>query len=203
MADAREAPRLIVFSDTARASPAEIVTRFARLAERARPSSILFYLRDYDLPLRTRWQLGVRLAALAEGAQQRFGVADRADWALALGGSALHLPQSGLSARDARRFVGPSLFLSRGSHEPSAVAEPELDALLLSPIFEPRKGRPALGLLALERAPKVPALYALGAVEAHNAAHCLSLGAAGVAVIGAALAADPVPLLGALGILRD
>ena len=46
------------------------------------------------------------------------------------------------------------------------------------------------------------AWFALGAVDAGNAAACLTAGAAGVAVIGAALEADPEPLLATLGILR-
>ncbi|HEY0468713.1 MAG TPA: hypothetical protein VGC79_31180, partial [Polyangiaceae bacterium] len=72
-------------------------------------------------------------------------------------------------------------------------------------IFEARKGRPALGVGALESARAAhpgPAWFALGAVVAQNAAECLAVGAAGVAVIGAALEADPELLLGALGILR-
>jgi len=202
MAEASEAPRLIVFSDTTRAEPEQLLACFGRLAELARPFSVLFTLRDYGLTGPARWLLGQRLAELALATGQRVGVADRADFALALGGAALHLPEVGLLARDARRFVGPGVFLSRGSHDPAGEPEPELDAVLLSPVFEARKGRPALGLAALERAAaKVPRLYALGGVEAHNAAACLARGAAGVAVIGAALAADPAPLLDALGIL--
>jgi thiamine monophosphate synthase len=39
-------------------------------------------------------------------------------------------------------------------------------------------------------------------VDASNASACLAAGAAGVAVIGAALSSDPEPLLSALGILK-
>jgi thiamine monophosphate synthase len=45
-------------------------------------------------------------------------------------------------------------------------------------------------------------VFALGAVDASNAAACLAAGASGVAVIGAALAPDPTALLSALDILR-
>ena len=208
MADrARAAPRLIAFSDTARAEPALLVERFTRLAERALPGSVLFVLRDYEIGLRERLALGQRLSELAASTGQRFGLAERADLARALRCTAFHLPGSGLRASDARRYLGPDVFLSRGSHALVSAPEPELDALLLSPIFEARKGRPALGREALRGAAHsatapAPLLFALGGVSAHNAAACLAAGAAGVAVIGAALAPDPEPLLSALGIAR-
>lgn len=205
MPDARPAsPRLIVFSDTSRAEPAFILERFAALATRAVPDSVLFVLRDYGLALRARWSFGQRLSELATRTHQHWGVADRLDLACALSCAAFHLPGNGFSARDARLLLGPNVWLSRGSHEACAAPEPELDALLLSPIFEPRKGRAALGVSALELAARGdgvrPALFALGGVSAHNAAQCLTAGAQGVAVIGAALAPDPDSLLAALGI---
>jgi thiamine-phosphate pyrophosphorylase len=168
---------------------------------------VLFTLRDYALPVRERWALAERLAKLTAQSQQRFGIAERADLAKAFQCTAFHLPQGGLRATDARSYLGAQVLLSRGEHEPARVAEPEpeFDAVLLSPIFEARKGRPALGLAALESACAAhpgKAWFALGAVGAGNAAACLRAGAAGVAVIGAALSADPEPLLGALGILR-
>jgi thiamine-phosphate pyrophosphorylase len=199
-----ELPRLIVFTDTSRAEPALLLVRFARLAQLARPGSVSFILRDYALPLRARWALGQALSALSARSEQRFGLAERADLARALGATAFHLPESGLRASDARQYLGPQVFLSRGSHDAASAAEPELDAVLLSPIFEARKGRPALGLSALARATARagPPLFALGGVAAHNAGSCLGAGAAGVALIGAALEPDPELLLAALGIAR-
>ncbi|HYQ03634.1 MAG TPA: thiamine phosphate synthase [Polyangiaceae bacterium] len=197
-------PRLIVFSDTTRVAVPTLLDRFAALAERARPGSIQFTLRDYSLPLRERWTLAERLAELASRTGHVFAIAERADLARAFGCRAFHLPHDGLSASDARSYLGAQVAISRGCHDLANEIEPELDALLLSPIFEARKGRPALGLAALrvgrEARPKVR-WYALGGVEAGNAASCLAAGAAGVAVIGAALEADPEPLLSAVGIL--
>jgi thiamine-phosphate pyrophosphorylase len=155
--------------------------------------------------VRERWALGERLGELTHRTRQRFGVAERADLARALGASAFHVPKGGFAAADARSYLGSEVFLTRGCHELASAVESELDALLLSPIFEARKGRPALGVSALGSAraayPRA-AWFALGAVTAGNAAACLAAGAAGVAVIGAALEADPEPLLAALGILR-
>ncbi len=203
----RARPQLIVFSDTTRAEPAVLLARFARLGERALPGSVLFVLRDYQLAVRQRLALGQGLAELAARTGQRLGLSERADLARALPCSAFHLPGNAFAARDARLYLGPGVFLSRGSHDPTSTGESELDALLLSPVFEARKGRPALGLPALaeavrNRAPALPSLFALGGVTAHNAAACLAVGVAGVAVIGAALEPDPAPLLAALGIIR-
>lgn len=197
-------PRLIVFTDTTRAVPRVMLDRYARLAERATQGTVLFTLRDYLLPVRERWALGERLADLTMQSRQLLGVAERADLARAFRCAAFHLPQHGISAADARSYLGPEVLLSRGCHEPGAALEAELDAVLLSPIFGVRKGRAELGVAALgaaRAAHPAQAWFALGAVDAENAAACLAAGAAGVAVIGAALEADPAPLLGALGIL--
>ena len=208
MADAaRIAPRLIVFSDHGQAAREVLLARFEALASQATPGRVLFSVRDYELPVRERWAFAKQVYELSLRNAQSVGLAERADLMRALSAQALHLPERGLSARDARAYAGPGAFLSRGSHEPEAEPEPELDARLLSPIFEPRKGRPALGLEGLERAQRAgqgkgALLFALGGVTASNAAACLAVNAAGVAVIGAALALDPRPLLSALGILR-
>lgn len=207
MADSsRPVPRLIAFSDTSRAEPALLVECFTRLGASAHAGRVLFVLRDYGLPVRERFALGQRLSEVARSTEQLFGLAERADLARALQCTAFHLPQGGLRASDARRYFGPTVFLSRGSHEPASEPEPELDALLLSPIFEARKGRPPLGASALGLRPMKgapPWLFALGGVDVQNAAACLAAGAEGVAVIGAALAPDPAPLLAALGICRS
>jgi len=203
MASAR--PRLIVFTDTTRADAPVMLERFEALAERAEPDRVLFTLRDYALPVRQRWGLGERLAELTRRTQQRFGIAERADLARGFGCTAFHLPQHGLSVADARAYLGGQVWLSSGCHELAVAPPAGLDAVLLSPIFETRKGRPALGVGALARASAAHpghAWFALGGADASNAAACLASGATGVAVIGAALAPDPAPLLAALGILR-
>jgi thiamine-phosphate pyrophosphorylase len=201
-------PRLIVFSDATRVSVADMLARFSALALRARAQSVLFCVRDYALPTRARWALALELRSMTERTQQLFGVAERADWALALGARALHLPEAGLDPTDARGYLGPSVFLSRACHDPLSFADPSLNGLVLSPIFEPRKGRPALGIRALSDATEVNrrsevGLYALGAVSADNAAQCLAAGSTGVAVIGAALAPLSHALLDALQIACD
>lgn len=202
---AERVPRLVAFTDASRAAVPTLLERFESLAQRAAPDRVLFVVRDYLLPVRERWKLAEQLAKVADENQQWLGVAERADVALGLACRAFHLPQGGLSAADARGYLGPNVWLSRGCHDPDSAVETELDALLLSPIFAPRKGRAPLGVAALARASAAhpeQAWFALGGVGAGNAASCLDVAAAGVAVIGAALEADPEPLLAALGILR-
>src|SRR5450432_1852618 len=163
----RLAPRLIVFSDTTRVPPELMLARFAVLAQHAEPGSVLFTLRDYALSVGARLGLGMQLRALAAREEQTFGLADRADLARALGAQAFHLPEAGLAVPDARRYLGPDVFVSRACHDLLCATDPGADAVLLSPIFEARKGRPALGLAALEqfaatarRGLPTPALYA-------------------------------------------
>ncbi|HEY4156930.1 MAG TPA: thiamine phosphate synthase, partial [Polyangiaceae bacterium] len=112
-------------------------------------------------------------------------------------------------APDARSLVGERRLLSRACHDPERVADHACDLVVLSPIVAARKGNAPLGVEALARArrrlalaPQPPLLFALGGVSAETAAACLRAGADGVAVIGAALADDPLPLLLAIGIER-
>jgi len=200
-------PRLIAFTDLSRAPRALILERFAALAAEAQPASVLFVVRDYAASARARWELGQDLKLVSQASGQLLGVADRADIAAALGAHALHLPESGLADADARRVSSPGIFVSRARHEPRAALSCAADAVLLSPIFEARKGRAGLGLEVLarvcaQRGPSSPWVYALGGASSEQAHACLSAGAAGIAVIGAALEPDPRPLLRALEIGR-
>jgi len=205
----RALPRLMVLTDLTRAPLAAIVQRLSTLAQRARPGSVLFTVRDYAFSSRTRLALATGIAAAIAGSGQSFGLADRADLALALGAAALHLPESGLTVDDARRLLPPSVLISRACHDLAAARRSRADALLFSPIMAPRKERAAWGArglaevcAALADRASAPAVFALGGVDASNARECLLAGAAGVAVIGAALEDDASPLLRALDIER-
>jgi thiamine-phosphate pyrophosphorylase len=208
------APRLIAITDLSVAPERELVRRLKRLAKLAEPGSVALLLRDHAASGFQRLRFG---EALREGAwreQQQLWVADRLDLALLLGADVLHLGEGSVSARVARTMLGPAnrIRISRAWHTPTLSNEQELecvDALLLSPLLAPRKGRLALGVGALgvlgeqlrARHTASPQVYALGGVTSDNAASCLAAGATGVAAIGAALAEDPVALLSALGIL--
>ncbi len=195
-------PRLIAITDTRVAAIGVLEPRLEALCAAAAPGSVMIQLRDRELPVRDRVALGERLAGVSRRTGQLFSVNDRADLALLLGADALHLGEHSIDARDARRVVGDALWISRAIHEPGQAA-PGADAVLLSPIVAPRKGRPALGLGALGRRDGT-LLYALGGIDADSARACLDAGADGVAVVGAALdGRAPEPLLAALGMLRS
>lgn len=204
-------PRLIVFTDTEIVAEDQLVARLEALLARARAESVLVVLRDKDLPARRRLRLGERLRHVCAATSQRFGVADRLDLAVLLRADAVHLGEGSVLAADARRLVPPGTWVTRACHDPLAAAADDADAILLSPVVAPRKGRPALGVGALTEATRVltaarperTRVYALGGVDAGAIPACLAAGAEGVAVIGAAFAGpDPLPLLLALGVAR-
>jgi thiamine-phosphate pyrophosphorylase len=160
--------------------------------------------------------LGRRLRELTRRHGQRLSVNDRLDLAVLLEADALHLAESSVMAGDARAFArarGRAFWISRAAHQPEAAAHADADALVLSPIIEARKGRPALGLAGIEAArtarERRPSelgrcgLYALGGVTAASAADCVRAGADGVALIGALLDSEaPRALVAQLGLGR-
>lgn len=207
-------PRLIAITDCGLLPASEQLARLARLAADAEAGSVALLLRDHGLSGGARLDFGQRLQAVARRAAQQLWVADRLDLALLLEADVLHLGEASVSAVAARAVWPRSRRIARAWHALAVThaAEAELagvDALLVSPVLSPRKGRPALGLSAfaalgeqLRARNQAYPLYALGGVAPENAASCLTAGAAGVAAIGAALAADCAPLLRALDILR-
>jgi thiamine-phosphate pyrophosphorylase len=177
---------------------------------------VLVQLRDRELTYAERRSLGENLRGLTRRHGQSLAVNDRLDLAALLGADAVHLAESSVTPEDARAFaaqLGMRWFVSAACHAPEQLASGTADALLLAPVAEPRKGRPALGVAGLEaalraRAARNPALgrcrlHALGGVTHHNAAALCAAGADGVAVIGELFDAAALdPLLAALDIAR-
>jgi thiamine-phosphate pyrophosphorylase len=211
-----DALRLIAVTDTQQLPASELVVRFEKLAANAQPGSVALLLRDHQLTGRERLELGRALQSVARRHAQGLWVADRLDLALLLDAQVLHLGEASVSARDARRGLPEAVRICRAWHELSPTTEQweeldAVDALLVSPVLAPRKGRGALGLeafgawgeqLRARHSASPPNLFVLGGVTADSAASCLMAGASGVAAIGAALASEPTALLSALGILR-
>jgi thiamine-phosphate pyrophosphorylase len=208
-------PQLLANTDLTRFSAAHTVARAAELAQKARPRSFAVLLRDHEASPRERLALGRELSRLLRAAEQQLWVADRLDLALLLAADALHLGEASVTARDARTLLGSERRISRAWHEAgplTVAASSELegvDNLLLSPIFEARKGRSALGVSALgafagalRAQGHAASVMALGGVSAAAAQACLAAGADGVAAMGAAWAPGAVELVHALGIAR-
>lgn len=203
------APALILVPDPERLAAAEIVSRFSRVAEAAEPGSVAFQLRHPGAPARPLLELGRELFRIAEATGQALWVNDRIDVALALGAHGVHLGEQSVTTRDARRLM-PIAFVSRACHDPDEVGRLDADAVVLSPILAPRKGRPALGLEVLRSVreqlredPAAPLLYALGGIDDTSARSAIDAGADGVLVMGAVHGEkDPLSLLRALAIER-
>lgn len=203
--------RLMLISDCERWSQRHVVERVTTICAAAIPGSVVVQLRDRQLPARERLALGQQLLGAAHDNGQQLIVNERLDLAVLLGADGVHLPEQAVPADEARHFLmqqrGAQPWLSCASHRATRVVSDALDAVVLSPILAQRKGRPALGLAALNEARAVlqagRRLFALGGVDAARAAQCLAAGADGVAVIGAAFDQDPRLLLTALGISRD
>jgi thiamine-phosphate pyrophosphorylase len=210
------APAIIAITDTERGPFERWLAQLELLLALAAPDRVLVMLRDRQLSARERLSLGQRLRALTLHHGQRLAVNDRLDLAALLDADAVHLSESSVAARDARAFAhgrGCSFWISRAAHQPDDAAHADADALVLSPIAEARKGRPALGVAGIEAARAARerrtseqgrcALYALGGIGARNAAACLQAGADGVALIGALLEPDaPRALVDQLGVRR-
>jgi thiamine-phosphate pyrophosphorylase len=210
------APALIAITDATRPSFGTWLGRLEQLLAAARAGSVLVLLRDRQLPIRERRQLGERLRRMTVQHEHALAVNDRLDLAVLVDADAVHLSESSVSVEDARAFgerLGRRWWVSRASHDPSDAASSTADALLLSPIAEPRKGRAPLGAEGLARARQTLAsragdlggcrLYALGGIGASDARRWLDAGADGVALIGALLDADaPQTLVDQLGLQR-
>jgi len=190
-------PRLIVISDTEQGALEPWFDELTRLLFGALPGSVLVLLRDRQLPIRERLALGERLRRVTQAHGQGLLVSDRLDLAVLLDADGVHLSEASVRVEDARAFaakMGKNWLISAACHTPEQLSRANADALLLSPILAPRKGRPALGVDGLTRALEARRqraaglgpcwLYALGGVTRHQAAELLAAGADGVALIG-------------------
>lgn len=185
-------PRLIAITDPGRATLAEHVAAYQALAARLPRGALAVQLRAPGEPVRLWLGWGEVLRRVTDAAGGLLVVNDRLDVALAIGAHAVHLGERSVRPEDARALLGDDAWVSRAVHDPAAALGP-CDAALLSPIFaSPGKG-PPLGLPALRAfcaARSGVAVYALGGVDAGHVRACLEAGAAGVAVIRAALDAS-------------
>jgi thiamine-phosphate diphosphorylase len=202
---------LIAITDIAKYGARTVLERLELIAKSARPGRVMLQLRDRGLPVRERLEVGRRLRWLANEHQQLFVVNDRLDLALCLGADGAHLGEHSVTARDARQLLGQRAWLSVACHTPEVLFSRDVadaDMLVLSPVFESRKGNPALGEKVLEAcrqrlvaAGRQQTLVALGGVDAPRAERVASQGVS-VAAIGALFEArDVLPLLEAAGSL--
>jgi len=164
-------------------------------------------LRERGLETRALLELAIALRQATRAAGAALLINDRIDVALACDADGVHLPGHSFAVADARALLGPRRLIGVSTHHPdevAAAAAAGADFAVFGPIFAtPSKaayGAPQ-GLDALVRARRAAALplFAIGGVNADNAAAARGAGADGVAVIRAVLAApDPVAAATAL-----
>jgi thiamine-phosphate pyrophosphorylase len=124
---------------------------------------------------------------------------DRVDVALAAEADGVHLGQSDLPVREARRLA-PGLLIGASSHTPEQAWEAQAAGasyVNIGPIYPTQTkatGIPALGPSALNRtAPRLTIPYTvMGGIKAHNLVALLERGARHVAVVTAVTAADDI-----------
>lgn len=197
------APLVLVLTDTTRFP--EPARSLEPLCAEAPSGSVGVVVRDRELAEADWLTLAEQLRELTERTQQCLILADRAEHASRLAAHGVHLGGAGGSPSAVRRAHPELVWLSRTWHGWDALPQFEkdaLDAVLVSPVFAPRKGRPSLGLdrlseLAKELAPR--AAYALGGAGSAELLRVRESGAQGVAMIEAAYVEEPALLAKAIG----
>ena len=202
---ARLLPRLLVLTDRAMLPPGRDLISTLRAAVEGGARAVL--LRERDLPTPVRARLADQVQALLSpvGGLLLFASAAPPDW---------NSPLAGLHLRSTDPVPGtrPAL-LGRSTHSADEVlhaAAEGCDYVTLSPVAPTRSKPgygPSLGAVGFAsvltqarrvRAP-LPAVYALGGVDEHNAASFLQAGAHGAAVMGSVMGSpDPAQTIAAL-----
>lgn len=143
-------------------------------------------------------RIGRQVSGLIFSVGGYFLVHRRVDLARLLAADGVHLPSRGFTGREVSQLLQRSTVLGRschGSREVERAEEQCFDFATLGPVFEsvskPGYG-PAIKASEFEQiaeASRIP-IFALGGVVPQNAAQCVELGAAGVAVVGGIVGAD-------------
>ncbi len=190
-----ELPLLVAVTDLERWSAERQLSVFRELSAQAAPGRLGVQLRGPGQPARRLLELGRALASVARERGQWLIVNDRLDLALELEADAVHLPERGVTAEEARwLFRGKPVF--RACHSVTGAVGLGADAVVLSPIAAARKGRPALGaggiracVGELRAAGETTAVYALGGVEPASVQALFAAGASGFLAMGSVFGA--------------
>lgn len=172
----------------------------------APPGLAAVQLRERLLGGRAYAALASKVRGVTRVHDSQLFISDRVDVALACGADGVHTPRGGLTPEEVRR-LGPALRVGVSTHSAAEVNEARAqgaDVVVYGPIHAPQSkvsARPALGTSALAALPlRAPmAVFALGGIDASNAAECVRAGADGVACVSSVLgAADPAAAMRAL-----
>jgi len=157
-------------------------------------------LREKDLSGRELLALAYRLRKLTEGHAARLFINDRVDIALAVDADGVHLGETGMPVRAARKASDGSLIIGVSTHgmeEARKAQEDGADFITLGPVYETpskmRYGKP-IGIHVLRGTSGALSLpvYAIGGIRIDRIKEILQQGAYGIALISAILTAEDV-----------
>ena len=157
-------------------------------------------LREKDCTTREFVALARRLKQIVAPAGVPLIVNDRVDVALAAGADGVHLGQSDMDCREARRLLGPNAIVGLSVEtleQAKEAATLPVDYLGAGPIFPTATKADAarawgLDRLAVLRGQTAQTLVAIGGIDASNARQAIGAGADGIAVVSAICGArDP------------
>lgn len=159
-------------------------------------------IREKDLAVRSLLTLTREITALTKQYGARCFVNDRVDVCLSVPGVGIHLRSDSLPVDQVRRLVGPDRLIAVSTHSSDEVQRAEqqgADFVVLGPIYDtPSKrafGEP-IGLSAIDRAhskSRLP-MFAIGGITQENVGEVMGVGASGIAVISAIMAAPDIGL---------
>jgi thiamine-phosphate pyrophosphorylase len=157
-------------------------------------------LREKDLSAKALHELAVKMRDVTRRRRSRLFINDRADIALGVGADGVHCPEGGLPVRVTRRIF-PEALVGASAHSLERAKEAAAagaDFVLFGPVFatpsKARFGKPqGLDALAIVARDAGVPVFAIGGITPENAHLCLEMGASGVGVISAILAAEDVP----------
>ncbi|HSW28317.1 MAG TPA: thiamine phosphate synthase [Longimicrobiales bacterium] len=197
----REALRVLVVTDARLAAPRRVAEVVGAALEAGARS---VQLRNKGDPARVLVEVGRELRALTRAHGALFFVNDRVDLALALEADGVHVGPHDLPVAAVRAITPPGFLVGRSADDPEvarlAVAE-GVDYIGCGTVYATTTKGDAgdviglEGLSAVVRAVPVP-VVAIGGITVERAGEIAPTGAAGVAVVGAVMAApDPAEVV--------
>lgn len=159
-------------------------------------------LRDKNLNLRSRFKLGKKIKEICLKHKLKFIVNDRVDLALALDADGVHLGQSDLPLKAARKVLGAAKIIGISAWKPEEIIEAEAggaDYLGVGAVFSTNSkklnsAKNGIGLAKIaeiRKATKLP-IVAIGGLTKENAAEVIKSGADCISVISALTQAKKV-----------
>ena len=153
------------------------------------------HLREKDLPPKEFYSLAAGLRKVTLG-RALLIINDRIDIALAISADGVHLPGDSVPTYVAKKLGADRLIVGRSVHSVKEALEAEAeeaDYVILGTIYKtashPGLKSAGLGLVREVREAVGLPVYAIGGIDASNAAEVIAAGADGIAVIRAILGA--------------